>query len=494
MILRLASLIALCALVLGGCSQSKQIAQPISKSTKESAKEIAWFNGTVHQAIAAASKNHKPLLVFWGAKWCPYCQALRKTVFTRADFIEKTTLFIPVYLDGDLPGAQVWGETFKVSGYPTLLILTADRTELARLSGGMDLSHYATVLDEALEDQRPILDILQKVGSPAECHRLSYYGWDPTAIADMSDARLAKALANAAALCQGPDRTRLNLWALNLGLEARSDPAQLVQSVKELSVLLEHPQEIQPAFDLLVGLDDSIITLVKEQGATFADVFRTRWVQTMQVAADDERFGDADRLLALASSLGATQALTPDHTIPAPVRQAALDRIQRALGAEGDRYKRNDLVNAAGILYDELGEEDTARAMYLKELPNTHTPYYYMSHLAAIAEKQGRPQEALDWLSKAYVAAEGPSTHLRWGSAYLRALIRLAPNDSEAIRAVALQVATDASPDVVAGRSRGYIAQISKALDAWANTPQRRAVAAEVEARFPRGVLTQGKS
>jgi protein disulfide-isomerase len=53
-------------------------------------------------------------------------------------------------MDGDLPGAQVWGDTFKVSGYPTVLILKPDRTELARMSGGMDLSQYGSLLDNAL--------------------------------------------------------------------------------------------------------------------------------------------------------------------------------------------------------------------------------------------------------------------------------------------------------------------------------------------------------
>src|ERR1700692_4965629 len=70
--------------------------------------EIVWFKGTMEQAIAAAQQRNRPLLVYWGAVWCPYCQALKKTVFTRADFIEKSNLFIPVYLDGDLPGAQAW--------------------------------------------------------------------------------------------------------------------------------------------------------------------------------------------------------------------------------------------------------------------------------------------------------------------------------------------------------------------------------------------------
>jgi protein disulfide-isomerase len=487
--------VLLAAGLAAGCNHNNEVARPAPSATAPAGKEIAWSRGTVEQALAEARADNKLLMIYWGAKWCPYCQALRKTVFTRADFIEKTTLFVPVYLDGDLPGAQVWGENFKVSGYPTLLILKPDRTEVARLSGGMDLSQYAAVLDEALEDQRPIFDVLQRISSPQDCRRLSYYAWDPAAIAGVDAARLAGALTGAATHCPGSDRTRLSLSALKLGLEAETDRASLVDSVKDLNATLKVPMNILPAVDLLIGLEDSIFSLVKAQGAAFSDEFRSRWVETMRTAADDERFGDADRLLAFASALDATQALTSDHVIPEPMRKAARDRIDRALGIDGDRYKRNDLINAAGILYGELGEDDAARALYLKELPNTQTPYYYMSHLAAIAEKQGRPQEALDWLAKAYAATEGSATRLRWGSAYIRALIRLTPNDWGTIRAVALRVASEASAGGgVAGLSRRYVVQIGKVLDAWANTPGRRAVAAEVEARFPRETLTGAAS
>jgi protein disulfide-isomerase len=125
--------------------------------------------------------------------------------------------------------------------------------------------------------------------------------------------------------------------------------------------------------------------------------------------------------------------------------------------------------------------------MYLKELPNTRTPYYYMSHLAGIAEKQGKPEEALDWMSKAYVSSEGPATRLRWGSSYVRALIRLSPNDIAGIRAAGLQVAGElSSTNAPRGRSRSYVEQIDKALKSWATTPERRTAAAAVIARFPR--------
>lgn len=492
-----------CFYLVSGCGDRREIAHPAATSTPAPAHEIAWAQGSVEEAMATATKERKLLLIYWGAKWCPYCQALKNTVFTRQDFIEKSTLFVPVYLDGDLPGAQAWGETFKVSGYPTLLILKPDRTELARMSGGMDLSQYASLLDEALQDQRPILGVLATASRPEECHRLSYYGWDPQAL-QLDAARLAELLTSAAARCAGSDQVRLQLSALNFGLQDNAEHARaeqqasLKEQIQNFYTLLAQPLMIRPAIDLISGFDDALFSIVTQQGGDFAGKFRDRWVARMQEAANDERYGDADRLIAVASVIDATKALTRDHSIPLVLQQSARDRIEQALKLDRDRFKRSDLVNAANIVYGELGDYDAAREMYLKELPNTRTPYYYMSHLAAILEKQGKPQEALDWMAKAYASSEGPATRLRWGSSYVRALIRLSPEDTARIRTAGLQVAAELSSsanasrsDVPRGRSRSYVEQIDKALKGWASTPKRRAVAAEVIARFPHDTQAQ---
>jgi protein disulfide-isomerase len=100
-------------------------------------------------------------------------------------------------------------------------------------------------------------------------------------------------------------------------------------------------------------------------------------------------------------------------------------------------------------------------------------------------------------MAKAYASSEGPATRLRWGSSYVRALIRLSPEDTARIRSAGLQVAAELSSanasrsDVPRGRSRSYVEQIDKALKGWASTPQRRAVAAEVIARFPHDTQAQ---
>jgi protein disulfide-isomerase len=87
------------------------------------ASEIAWRHGDVDDALAEAKEAGKPVILYWGAVWCPPCNQMKAGLFKDPAFIAETENFVPVYLDGDTDGAQRWGERFGISGYPTVIIL-----------------------------------------------------------------------------------------------------------------------------------------------------------------------------------------------------------------------------------------------------------------------------------------------------------------------------------------------------------------------------------
>src|SRR5688572_7657988 len=81
---------------LAGCQR-----QGTPAATQPAAQaDVAWFGGSVEEALAAAAAQHKPVFLYWGAEWCPPCHDLKAYVFSRRDFQDKMRQFIPVYLDG----------------------------------------------------------------------------------------------------------------------------------------------------------------------------------------------------------------------------------------------------------------------------------------------------------------------------------------------------------------------------------------------------------
>src|SRR5882762_5218826 len=111
---------------------------------------IAWFPGDVDAAVARALVEHKPLFLYWGASWCPPCNQVKATLFKRLDFIERSSQFIPVYVDGDQPNAQKLGERFRVRGYPTMILFASDGSEITRLPGEIDPQQYLQALSLGL--------------------------------------------------------------------------------------------------------------------------------------------------------------------------------------------------------------------------------------------------------------------------------------------------------------------------------------------------------
>ena len=107
--------------------------------------EAGWYVN-YRKAVAASKDSKKPLLLlFTGSDWCPWCKKLESEVLSTDEF--KTWMsanLVPVYLDfprfHKLPDAQAkqndeLNAAYKVTGYPTTIIVSADGKELDRIAG-----------------------------------------------------------------------------------------------------------------------------------------------------------------------------------------------------------------------------------------------------------------------------------------------------------------------------------------------------------------------
>jgi thiol-disulfide isomerase/thioredoxin len=472
-------------LALGAC----QKAQPLHATHATHANEppdIAWFDGSLDGAFIVAKRENRPVLIYWGAEWCPFCHTLKSTVFSRPDFIAKSKLFLPVYLDGDDEGAQKWGESFHIQGYPTLIIFDPDRHEIIRLGAGRDVAQYAAVLDLALENIQPVDALLQSAATGKtltieECRRLAYNSWELDEIEAAGFAGQANALMAAAADCPHNaelERADLSIYAAYYAANAESDaldqpkaqPSPLLAGLQDqVAQVLAQPALAVSSAGALAMLDDSFFKSVRLRGASVSEPLRDRYVATMDAAAHDGRYVLADQLGFIDAKLHALKDLgKPKAPLPPDAVADARQRIDAALSAEQNPFVRSGLVNASLDILEDIGDYPAAYQIAHAEIARASAPYYYKADLAEIAEKLGHKDEAITLLDEAYRESQGAATRFQWGQLYVSGLLRMAPKDSQRIEDAGAAVLGELDgPDRIYRRARVRLEKLDRELRAW---------------------------
>lgn len=462
---------------------------------------IAWFKGSVEAAFAAAKSSNKPVLLYWGAQWCPPCKQLKSAVFSRPDFIEKSKLFVPVYLDGDLPDAQKWGDTFRVTGYPTVVVLKPDRSEITRIAGNMDLTLYASVLDDALADVRPVKDVLARAAkgdaalSAVDCRRLAYHAFDLEDDGVYESAQKEKAFGNAARTCPAAlekERARFGFLAAaeaasrqKAAIEkgGKADQALTVLIVRVNELLANKELSLANA-DAVRGLPPAFYRAARQTVPNVAPTLRERVMAVADAATVNPKFAPADQLAAQLVKIRVAKAYAPDGKVPTDVRSVALQTAAKMLAVKQEPYVRAGVVNSAENIYIALEDNDKLKALLADESKTSNTPWYYIGDLAEVEEQQGNKQRAIELLAEAYQKAKGPASRFQWGFNYLAGLLRMAPDDTAHIDKVGAAVLGELDgPNRVHRRTLSRLGRLDKALQEWNTTPARAAVVAKFKTR-----------
>ncbi len=499
---RIAGFALVAALFAGDASLAATTpAKPAAVGPHAEAGGIAWYEGNVDVAFQAAKASNKPVLLYWGAEWCPPCKQIKSAVFTRPDFIEKSKLFVAVHLDGDLPDAQKWGDVFRVTGYPTVVVLKPDRTEITRIAGNMDLSLYASVLDDALADVRPVKDVVAKAAkgdaplSAVDCRRLAYHAFDLEDEGVFDRAQLEAAFDNGARLCPAElskERARFGFLAAAQSAIRQKDALEKGgKADKALTVHILRVNELLANKELALGNADAVRGLPKEFYLAarqtlpqVAPTLRERVMALADAATVNPQFAPADQLAAQLVKIRVAKAYAPDGKVPTDVRSVALATASKMLAVKQDPYVRAGVVNSAENIYIALEDREKLSALMAQEAQTSNTPWYYIGDLADVEEELGHKQRALELMAEAYAKAKGPASRFQWGFNYLTGLLRLAPDDTATIEKVGASVLGELDgPNRVHRRTLSRLNRLDKALRDWNTTPARAAVVTKFRTR-----------
>ena len=160
---------ATCLLILGqlictaGCATFKANPWPqiVPSSDAVEVPESTW-SMSVDASLSRAKTDRRPVLIYWGADWCPPCNTLKSAVFEHPKFTEDTEGWVKIYIDGDSANAQKWGEGFKIVNYPTVLMLNAAGTEIIRFHETASYEEFSRRLHYTEQSTESFTQLIQK--------------------------------------------------------------------------------------------------------------------------------------------------------------------------------------------------------------------------------------------------------------------------------------------------------------------------------------------
>lgn len=449
---------------------------------------VGWLYGVsenaVDAAFAEAKLAGKPILLYWGATWCPPCNQLRATLFNRRDFIALTSAVVAVYMDGDLPGAQKQGSRFHVVGYPTLILFAPDGMEITRLPGEADATRIVASLKAGLTGGRPASLVLAearagKALSSSEWLALAFYAWEADEEQLVRRDQRADVLAELAQRSQPVSTeasTRLWLKSLVAWDRESASPEKASASAPEhrtrlLDVLRNRAELRRNADVIMEGAKAIVLTLSGTSGAR--GELLAEYGAALGRLQNDVQLSRADRTSALIARVDLERldvaSGTTDVSLPLPLL-AEVRLLARRMDKEvSNGFERQAVITSVAYLLGQAGLWSESDALLKANLKRSHAPYYLMSQLGGNARKLGRKSDALDWYERAYQTSKGPATRLQWGAGYVSALVDLAPEQSGRIEKAVMDLFADAERDTGAfyERSGRSLGRVTDKISAW---------------------------
>ena len=493
--------LALAILTLAACTDrssqsSAHDAEGDPQNTAPDQSGIRWFEGTVDEAFVAAKDQEKPVFLYWGEEWCPFCNRLKSTVFVRDEFIALSHEFIALDLGTDTEEKIQYGERFGIRGFPTVIVFNSDGTVLTRIAGGTDIEQYAQVLETTLGGIRPVGELIRRARAgealtPGEWTLLVNYSWrrEPGQLL-AEDANLHdvfQMLSDRVPDDLASVKHRMKLLELGAWLDEGNRDASLAPAYHDfLEMVLADDGMTRESLGNIAFNAEDIIKLVvpADQQAEFHD----RILDEVYSALEDPTTVPLERIEMLMGWLNvSTMSLGEEDTLS----DQQIEWMKQQAEAARKELPRDQMHSGLFFLsriYTATGLIDESRDVLRQGVDVSQAPYYFMIRLGRLEKNQGNVDEALAWYGKAWDASRGPRTRVRWGGVYLSSLLELSPDNVAAIRDAGMQLLSEITnqDDWLQNHER-TISRLSDELLEWSGetaSEERKAVLDDVRAEM----------
>jgi protein disulfide-isomerase len=400
--------------------------------------------------FAEAKKSQKNVLFYWGAVWCPPCNELKREVFNKPSFDEVSQNFLLVYLDGDVPAAQLWADKLKVSGYPSVLVFNPNGQELIRFVESVPLKTLAQSLGTIDANTLPLPLLVDKLRSgkatPQEWALVASAGWDDSMIDvgvpeeqllplvwELSQkapagSDVANAIFAAQVLQRAADESK------NKSTPYEKLLSQVMESSKNLfeKIVLNDETTLACKDFLLGDIEQTVLWLSPQKDSTWRKDLKRKWLAAGSALGGMKSVSVDTKLWSLHPKAVFEVIDIPENKrdknaygetlrseIVNAVRQADMETTHLDTQNPAAGLARKAVIAGAASFMAEIGEIEKARILLNKELRSVSTPWYIQSTLASVEKKAGNKEVAIEWMRQAALSAKGSSTQLQWSASYI---------------------------------------------------------------------------
>ncbi len=403
-------------------SHGVELKPQVTLASKEvSPEQKHWFQGSVTEAFAAAAKQQKHMILYWGAEWCPPCNDLKDQVFSHSEFPQFASRYIMVYLDGDSEGAQTWGEKLKVSGYPTVVLMDPKGTELFRFSSGMDFAEFKAAIGSAVASGKNVKSLISNLKSKQP--KLSLEDWqtlattyiDPGALG-LDDQATEKLMEKSWRLCPSDFPVGKATFAAGLWDSSLQEKSTLKESFKAnedaiLEQILASGLTMDAARNALMNEPQKKMESLRPENK---ERVRLRLVTYVKDLATSPARAPSERAMALHSYLD-LESMAPSANVQ-NLRQESKQIMDSILQVTTSSHQMASTYPEVASIIEQLSGPKDAVAFLESKIPGAKTPWYFESMLSSLENTLGNKAKAkaLEWSEKAKISSKGSATKLQW--------------------------------------------------------------------------------